>query len=206
MKRLRRGVARQLGHPAGGFGRLLARGLNRFNRGINAEAIAALEVAGSHHAVDVGFGGGVGLRGLLDGPARRVTGIEHSPDMVAAAARRFTRDISSGRLVLAEGSVAALPLADGEADRLLTVHTLYFWPDAEAGMAELRRVIAPDGRVCVAIQPREAMEDDPLHEHGFKLYSAADLRRLLEGAGFAAVEVRESEDRLLGLAGRPRAA
>jgi SAM-dependent methyltransferase len=202
MRGLRRGVARQLGHPSGGFGRLLARGLNRFNRDINAEAIAALEVDGPDHAVDVGFGGGVGLSGLLDGPARLVTGIDRAPDMVAAAAKRFSREVSSGRLALAEGSVAELPLADGEVDRLLTVHTLYFWPDAEAGMAELHRVTARDGRVCVAIQPREAMEDDPLHERGFRLYSAADLRRLLESAGFTAVEVREGEGRLLGLARR----
>lgn len=200
MHSLRRGVARQLGRPSGGLGRLLARGLNRLNRDINTAVVEALEVGGSHHAVDLGFGGGVGLRGLLDGPARHVTGIEHAPDMLAAAAKRFSRDISSGRLTLAEGSAAAIPLADGEADRLLTVHTLYFWRDAEAGMAELHRVTAQDGRACVAIQPREAMEGDPLHEHGFRLYSAAELRRLLEGAGFASVEVREEEDRLLGLA------
>ena len=202
MRGVRRAVARQLGHPSGGFGRLLARGLNRLNRDINAAAVEALEVGGFHHAVDLGFGGGVGLRGLLDGPAPRVTGIERAPDMIAAATKRFSRDISSGRLTLAEGSAAAIPLANGEADRLLTVHTLYFWPDAEAGMAELYRVTARDGRVCVAIQPRERMEDDPLHEHGFTLYSAADLRRLLEGAGFAAVEVREDDGRLLGLGGR----
>lgn len=41
---LRRRVSRQLGRPTGGFGRLLARGLNRFNREINAEAVVALEV------------------------------------------------------------------------------------------------------------------------------------------------------------------
>ena len=202
MTGLRRGVARQLGHPRGGFGRLLARGLNRLNRDINTAAVEALEVGGSHHAVDLGFGGGIGLRGLLDGPAQRVTGVERASDMLAAATRRFSRELKTGRLTLLEGSAASIPLADGEADRLLTVHTLYFWPDADAGMAELHRVTAPDGRVCVAIQPREAMEGDPLHEHGFALYSAADLRHLLEGAGFTSVEVRKGERQLLGLAGR----
>ena len=176
--------------------------LNRVNRDTNAAAVEALEVGGSHHAVDLGFGGGVGLRALLDGPARRVTGVERAADMLAAATKRFSRELESGRLTLVEGSAASIPLDDGSVDRLLTTHTLYFWPDAEAGMAELHRVTAPDGRICVAIQPREAMEDDPLHEHGFTLYSAADLRQLLEGAGFTSVEVREGEKQLLGLAGR----
>jgi len=198
---LRRPVVRQLGRPSGRFGRLLARGLNRLNRDINAAAVAALEVDGSHHAVDLGFGGGVGLRELLDGPARRVTGVERAPDMLAAATKRFSRELGSGRLALLEGTAAAIPLGDGSVHRLLTVHTLYFWRDAEAGVAELHRVTAQAGRVCVAIQPRQAMEDDPLHEHGFRLYSAADLRRLLEGAGFVSVEVREGDGRLLGLAG-----
>ncbi len=202
MHGLRRGVAHQLGNPTGGFGRLLARGLNRLNRDINASALVALDVNGSHHAVDLGFGGGVGLRGLLDGPARRVTGIERSPEMLKWASRRFSDDVAAGRLTLAEGAAAAIPLGDGDADRLLTVHTLYFWPDAEAGMAEVHRAVAPGGRVCVAIGSREEMEDDPLHEHGFTLYSAEDLQQLLEGAGFAAVEVREREGRLLGLATR----
>ena len=199
---LRRGLARQLGLPSGRLGRVVATGLNRLNRDTNAVALAALEVGGSHHAVDLGFGGGVGLRGLLEGPAARVTGIDPSADMLAAAARRYSHELAEGRLSLLEGDAGAIPLEDASADRLLSVHTLYFWPDPEAGMAELRRVTALYGRVCLAIQPREVMEGDPLHDHGFMLYSAADLRRLLEGAGFAAVEVREGEERLLGMAER----
>ena len=175
-------------------------GLNQMNRDINAAALAALEINSSSRAVDLGFGGGVGLRATARRPGPARTGVERSPDMLAAAAKRFSRDTPKRAARLAEGSAAALALGDGEVDRLLTVHTLYFWRDAEAGMAELHRVTAPAGRVCVAIQPREAMEGDPLHEHGFTLYSAADLRRLLGGAGFAAVEVREGEGRLLGLA------
>ncbi len=102
-----------------------------------------------------------------------------------------------------KGSAAELPFADGSVDRLLTVHTLYFWPDPEAGMAEIARVLAPGGRLCVAIQPRdEVMEGDPLHDHGFTLYGASELRALLAGAGFTSVDVREGDGELLGLAAR----
>lgn len=196
---VRRRVARQLAGPSGPAGRLIARLLNRFNAELNAEAVAALEVASGNHAVDLGFGGGVGLKALLATPAGRITGVERSEEMLAAARRRFAAE---SRVKLVRGSAAEIPLADGTVDRLMTVHSLYFWPDPAAGVAELRRVLAPGGRACVAIQPREAMEHEPLHDHGFRLYSPSELHALLEGAGFASVDVREADQRLLGVAAR----
>jgi len=193
---MRRWLANQLRGPSGRSGRLVARVLNRVNADLNREAVAALEVTSGGHALDLGFGGGVGLRELLAGPAARVTGVELSDAMLAAAGRRFAGD---ARLELLKGSADAIPLPDGSVDRLLSVHTLYFWPDPEAGMAEVRRVLADDGRACIALQPREAMEDDPLHDHGFTLYAAADLDRLLKGAGFGNVDVRATGKRLLGV-------
>jgi ubiquinone/menaquinone biosynthesis C-methylase UbiE len=168
------------------------------NAGLNREAVAALGVRSGDHALDLGFGGGVGLRELLAGPAARVTGVELSDDMLAAATRRFAGE---ARLELTKGSADAIPVADGSVDRLLSVHSLYFWPDPEAGMGEVRRVLAGDGRACIALQPREAMEGDPLHDHGFTLYTADDLEQLLRGAGFTDVDVRATPKALLGLAG-----
>ncbi|HEX8205545.1 MAG TPA: hypothetical protein VF587_05750, partial [Solirubrobacteraceae bacterium] len=61
---LRRRLAAQLRRPSGASGRVLAAMLNRRNRATNERAVALLEVGPSHRALDVGFGGGVGL-GLL---------------------------------------------------------------------------------------------------------------------------------------------
>ena len=151
------------------------------------------------HAVDLGFGGGVGLRALLATSAGRISGVESSDDALAAGRKRFAGE---PRVELVKGSAADLPFADASVDRLLTVHTLYFWPDPAAGMAEAARVLAPGGRLCVAIQPREVMEGDPLHDHGFTLYGASELRALLAGADFASVDVREGDGELFGLATR----
>ena len=59
-------VARQLGHPKGLLGAVIARVLNKGNAPTIAAAVAALELAGTETAADIGFGGGLGLH-LLTG-------------------------------------------------------------------------------------------------------------------------------------------
>jgi len=93
------GIAKQLGHPRGVGGRLVGIALNRGNRGFVRAAVQALHADGDAAVADVGFGGGVGLKSLLDsvGRAGRVHGVEVSDTMLEQAAKRFRRDVASGR-------------------------------------------------------------------------------------------------------------
>ena len=50
----------------------------------------------------------------------------------------------------------ALPYGDATFDRVLTVHTIYFWPDPVAAFREVRRVIRPGGRFVLVFH-----EPDP---------------------------------------------
>jgi arsenite methyltransferase len=72
------GIAKQLGHPAGLGGRLVAAALNRGNRRFVSAAVRALQLDAAAVVADVGFGGGVGLKFLLDsvGQSGRVHGVE----------------------------------------------------------------------------------------------------------------------------------
>ena len=96
------GVARQLRQPQGLRGRFTARGLNRGNRTAVLAAVAATGVEVGQTAADIGFGGGVGLRPLLDrvGPGGHIHGVDFSETMLAMGRRRFSKDISRGRLTL----------------------------------------------------------------------------------------------------------
>ena len=86
-------------------------------------------------------------------------------------------------------SVEALPFEDGSFDRVLSVHTIYFWPDTVAGARELFRVCAPGGRVVLAFARGEYMRKRKIHRHGFKFFEAADVAALLTDAGFSPVRV-----------------
>ncbi|WP_320671946.1 class I SAM-dependent methyltransferase [Patulibacter defluvii] len=188
---VRAAVSRQLAHPAGPAGRIVAALMNRGNRGLNQRAIERLELAADSRVLDLGFGGGVTLPTLL-ARAAHVVAIDRAPEMVAAARRRHPDAVAGGRLDLRTGQVDPLPLADGAVDRILTVNTVYFWPDLPAALAELRRVLAPGGRLVIGIRDGPVM--DQVDRALFTVRPPAELAAALREAGFARVAVDSAAD------------
>jgi len=180
------GVAKQLRRPEGLRGRLTAGGLNRGNRDAVLAAVSATGLVDGQVAADLGFGGGVGLRPLMDrvGSTGHVHGIELSDTMLAMARRRFSQHLARGRLSLHAGDLRALPLSDGSLHAAITVNTVYFVEDLELVFAELARVLRPGGRVVVGVGDPAAMAAMPFSAHGFVLRSIDDLTRLLRRSGF----------------------
>jgi arsenite methyltransferase len=189
------GIARQLGHPSGLRGRLVGAALNRGNRTFVKAAVQALQPDTAAAVADVGFGGGVGLKFLLDGIGQsgRVHGVEVSETMLSNASRRFGRDIATGRLALHEGSLTQLPFADGALDGVLTVNTIYFLADLDRAFNELARVIGSSGRIVVGVADPQAMKRMPFTEHGFQLRPVSEVIDSLRGAGLAVEQRRISQ-------------
>jgi ubiquinone/menaquinone biosynthesis C-methylase UbiE len=180
------GIARQLRHPEGIRGRLTARSLDRGNRDMVLAAVAATGLGAGQAAADIGFGGGVGLRSLLDraGPDGHVHGVELSDTMLAVARRRFRDDVAAGRLSLHAGDLVDLPLESGSLDAAVTVNTVYFVENLEQAFAEIARALRPDGRVVIGVGDPVAMATMPFTAHGFTLRPIEDLTRLLRASGF----------------------
>ncbi len=182
-------VAGQLGNPHGLLGKVVAPVLNRSNgRAIRAAVDAALETPADAPVVaDIGFGGGTGLRMLLDraGANGTVHGIEISTDMLERAESGFAADIAAGRLRLAEGSLTALPLDTDSLDAAITCNTVYFVDDLPAACAELARVVRPGGRLVVGIGDPDAMKKMPFTGYGFTLRPVAEVIDTLTAAGCA---------------------
>ncbi len=194
-------IRRQLALPSGRGGRVVGALLNRINGRVNRLVVDALEINNGDRTLDLGFGGGVGIAALLASPAAHVTGVELSEEMLAAARKRFAGPLGEGRLAIVQGTVGALPLADSSVDRILTVNTLYFWPDPEAGARELARVLAPGGRLIVAIDRPEAMVRRGMDRPPFRLYSGDELAAVLRAGGLEGVRIEQRAAHLLGLAG-----
>ncbi|UOX89423.1 class I SAM-dependent methyltransferase [Amycolatopsis sp. FBCC-B4732] len=177
------GLARQLGHPSGLRGRVVGAMLNRRNREAVVKAVDALELSGDESALDIGFGGGLGL-GLLLRKTATVQGVEISKTMLARAGTTFRREIAAGRLVLSEGPMTALPLADGTVDAIVTTNTVYFVDDLERAFAEVARVLAPGGRFVLGVGDPDLMgRARMLTDNGFRLRPVAELEAALAAAG-----------------------
>lgn len=184
-------LARQLGHPAGIAGRLLAKGLNRGNRRTIEAAVQALPSGAGMAIADLGFGGGLGLRLLLDRPgAPTVHGVELSSTMIKQARAAFADDLAAGRLYIHHSSITALPLADSSLDGMITVNTIYFIDDLDQLFSEFARTLKSSGRAVIAVGDPNAMEKMSVTAHGFRLRSIADIETALDRAGLTLTERR----------------
>ncbi|WP_280302057.1 methyltransferase domain-containing protein [Nocardia neocaledoniensis] len=183
-------IADQLGNPHGVLGRGVAFVLNRGNRRAIAAAVEAAEPGPGATVADIGFGGGVGLTLLLDriAPGGVVHGVEPSPDMRSRARSVFAHELASGRLVLDDGSLTALPFEDAALDAAITVNTIYFLDDLPAACAELARVLKPGGAVVVGIGDPEAMAKMPFTPYGFTLRPVDDVVAALTTAGLTVTQ------------------
>ena len=196
---LGRFLASQFRQPSGWFGSLVAGRLMNFaNRRIVDSTLALLAPQPQHRVLDVGFGGGYGLARLAelltDGT---VSGVDLAPDMVREAERRFRQQIAQGRLQVQLGDVSRLPFPAETFDRVLTINTIYFWPDVPQGLSEILRVLKKNGRAAVSIRSKDKMEKVAFTKHGFRLFSPDDVAALMREAGFRDVRIdHRDSDRL----------
>ncbi len=193
------GLSRQLGRPSGWFGRrVMGKLLNRGNQRFLDDAVEALAPASGERIVDVGFGGGHSLDLIRQRVApARPAGVEISTVMVGQAQARWGDGVD---LHLAD--VAAMPFQDASVDGLLSVNTVYFWPDPAAALREIRRVLRPGGRLVLGVRSKAFLLVSPVTWFGFRLYSVRQLEQLLREAGFA-TEVQEKARGELIVTGRP---
>lgn len=96
--------------------------------------------------VDVGAGTGANLA-HLPGTVRHVTAVEPDPAMAQRLRARAALHRSDTEVVVA--AAEALPLPDRSVDVALTTLVLCTVADPAAAVAELRRVLRPDGRLIV---------------------------------------------------------
>lgn len=192
---LDRSVATQLGRPQGLAGRLVGAVLNRANGSLIAQAVDALDLGDGATAADIGFGGGAGLRLLLDrvGPTGKVHGVEVSTEMLERAAHRFRDDCRRGTVTFHEAAMDSLPIEEGAVDGLITLNTIYFIEDLVAAFTDVARVMAPGGRFVVGVRDPEAMEKSRVTAHGFRIRSIPEVVATAEAAGLRLVESRALE-------------
>ncbi|MCW2893834.1 MAG: hypothetical protein JWO75_3323 [Actinomycetia bacterium] len=150
------------------------------NRQRNRWVVSLLDVQPAERVLEIGFGPGVAVAELARAGAGHVYGTDHSAVMLRQASRRNAAAIQAGRVTLVSAPADQLPAAlDGPFDAILAVNSLGFWPAPAERLAELRRRLAPGGRIAIASQPRCHSATAATSR------SAADeIENLLRSAGF----------------------
>jgi SAM-dependent methyltransferase len=154
---LDRDVVGQAHHPRGAAGRVTAWEMAHrpSNRQRSVWVVSLLGVRPGGRVLEVGFGPGVAIAELVRAGAGHVYGLDHSGVMLRQASRRNAAAIRAGRVTLIRASVDQIPPAlDGPFDAIFAVNSHGFWPAPAQQLAQLRRRLAPAGRIAIASQPR----------------------------------------------------
>ena len=93
--------------------------------------------------LEIGFGSGLNVPFYTK--AVRLIGLDPSPELLQAASRE-TRQ-ARFPVALLEGSALAIPLESHSVDTVVATWTLCSVPDAADALQEVRRVLAPSGRL-----------------------------------------------------------
>ncbi|MBU6419869.1 MAG: methyltransferase domain-containing protein [Proteobacteria bacterium] len=108
-------------------------------------AVAAVNACPGNNVLEVGVGTGLALPFYT--PAKRITGIDLSRDMLTIARRRAAemglRNVES----LLEMDAQATSFEDGSFDIAVAMFVASVVPDPRALVRELRRVVKPGGRI-----------------------------------------------------------
>lgn len=130
-------------------------------------------------------GCGTGGDALFLGRYGAVMGLDYAAEALALGADRLP-----GRL--SRGSVLTLPFADSSFDLVTSFDVLYHRavPDEAPALAEVRRVLRPDGRLLIRLPAYEwlrSRHDRQVHTR--RRYTAAETRAILAEAGFAVEQI-----------------
>ncbi len=114
--------------------------------------VASADLAGGQAIFEFGCGTGRLAARLLEALPASVTylGVDVSPVMINLATRRLAAWSGRAQVVLVDGSLP-LPADDGFADRVFSTFVFDLLdPDyARMVLADLRRILRPDGRLCI---------------------------------------------------------
>lgn len=144
--------------------------------------------------LDIGCGTGQLVERLAsERRVASVVGCDFSAGMLAQAAERLEARASGPvRVALVRGDATRLPFADATFDAAVSTEAFHWFPDQEAALRELWRVIRPGGRLLLALvsPPFEIIAD--AFEIGMRLVgqplwwtTPSRLRAQVEAAGFA---------------------
>ena len=119
--------------------------MHRGHLAVTTPALDRWTLRGDSRVLDVGCGNGWAVRLMLERGAGEGIGVDLSPKMIDEARRT-----GAGRFEVASGE--ALPLPDDHVTHVLSVESLYYYPDPVAALKEWARVARPGAELAVVIE------------------------------------------------------
>lgn len=146
--------------------RLMTFGIDRFWR---RKAVKLTAAVSPRRILDVATGTGdfaIALAREIDGC--KIDGVDLSEQMLSIGQRKAEKAALSTRLTFSKGDCLALPYPDGAFDAVTVAFGVRNFEDLHRGYAEMARVLAPGGQLCVV---ELSVPTNPVVKPFYKLYT-----------------------------------
>ena len=164
---------------------------------ITDQTLGLMDFKPTDRVLDLGCGTGWASRRLaFMVPEGEVVGIDVADEMLRRA-EQASSGIANVRYLW--GSAEKIPAADNSFDKVLSVESFYYYADQGKALDELRRVIAPGGRLFILINLYRDNHYSLLWVSELKVpvqvRSEAEYLDMMRQHGFIDVEARRIPDR-----------
>jgi len=133
--------------PKGVMGRLVGELMVRQHKEETAWTVSIAHIQPTDRVLEIGFGAGKAIELFAEKVTHGfVYGVDLSATMVKRARERNARAVRSRRVILQQGEAALLPFEEHYFDKVVSIHTFYWWAeDPHIVLTEMFRVLKPGG-------------------------------------------------------------
>ncbi len=157
-----------------------------------------LGLSAGHTVLDVACGPGNFTRsfGRTVGADGLAIGIDASATMLERGARDLLRD-RAHNVALIRGDATNLPFVDGSFDAVCCFAALHLFADPFTALEDMKRVLAPGGRIAVMTSVRRQLQPAPLkplleRASGMRVFEHEEIVAKLQSIGFTDIHQRVS--------------
>ena len=178
--------------PEGVLGKMMLKGMNSGHARMADWGLSHLPEMHPEEITDLGCGGGRNAGELLGiYPNAHVTAVDYS-ELSVEKAREYNREmIAFGRCAVRQGDVSALDLPADRYELATAFETIYFWPGLERCFAQVYSVLKQGGYFLICNESDGTDAASQKYEKiidGMKIYTAGQIKKALETAGFSEVK------------------
>jgi ubiquinone/menaquinone biosynthesis C-methylase UbiE len=175
--------------PKGMIGRLVGELMVRQHEKETAWTVSIADVQPADCVLEIGFGAGKAIELLAERTTHGfVHGIDLSATMVKRARERNVQAVRSGRVMLQQGEATRLPFAEHHFDKVVSIHTFYWWAeDPHIILAEMFRVLKPGGTLLFTFAHGKIGEESDYYD---QTIFEEQVFPLMKSIGFTSVSSR----------------
>ncbi len=178
--------------PDGKLGKIMVNSMNGSSHAALAKwGFTFINISQNDTALDCGCGGGANVKRLLES-CDKAYGIDYSEVSVQKSKEVNAEAILQDRCEIYQCDVRKLPFDNDSFNIVTAFETVYFWQEIELALAEVYRVLRSGGTFAITNESTGTDKTSVKFSQiidGMNLYTAEDLKALLESAGFTDIEI-----------------